>query len=108
MAYRSDGIRTGGGQAVTAGGVAGAAARTLQGASCPAASFGQVTGADVIASALGRARDANVATGLQVEAGHVDLGARAKRSAADGDQLTADTATVARSVAPGPISEQMR
>jgi hypothetical protein len=107
MAYGSDGIRAGGGQAVVAGGTSGAAAQTLQAANCPAASFGQVTGADVIASALVRARDANVAMGQAIESGHVDLDARAQRTAADGDQLTVDTTAAARSGGPGTISAQM-
>jgi hypothetical protein len=84
MGYGTDGLRAGGGQAATAGGTAGAAARGLQGANCPAASFGQVTGADLIASALTRAREAGVALGLQVEAGHVDLDSRARRTASHG------------------------
>ena len=107
MAYESDRIRTGGGQAAAAGGTAGAAARALQGANCPAASFGQVTGADVIAAALVRARDANVSIGLAIEVGHIDLDSRAKRTATDGDLLTVDTATMARAATPGSIAAQM-
>lgn len=107
MAYGTDGIRSGGGQALTAGGTAEAAAGMLQAVQCPAPSFGLVAGAEAIATALARARDAHAATGYQVHARHVDLDGRAQQTAGTGDGLTTETQGIAASGGPGSISAGM-
>jgi hypothetical protein len=100
LAYDSDGLRRGGREALGAGGVASGAAGILRGAMCPASALGVVAGAEALAAALARTRDAHVALAEGVHAGHVDLDGRAGRTAGDGDGLTASSAAVARSGAP--------
>jgi hypothetical protein len=100
LGYDSDGLRHGGRGARDAGEVAAGAAGILRGATCPAAALGLVAGAEALAAALMRSRDAHVALAEQVHAGHVDLDARAGRTAGDGDSLTASSAAVARTGAP--------
>lgn len=99
-AYDTDGLRRGGRQALDAGQVAAGAADLLRGATCPSAALGIVAGADALAAAWARARDAHVALGERVDAAHVDLDGRAGRTADDGDGLTASSADIARRGAP--------
>ena len=100
LAYDSDGLRSGGREALGAGEVASGAAGTLRGATCPASALGVVAGAEALAAALARTRDAHVALAEGVHAGHVDLDGRAGRAGGDGDGLTASSAAVARTGAP--------
>jgi hypothetical protein len=100
LGYDSDGLRRGGREALGAGEVASGAAGTLRGATCPASALGVVAGAEALAAALARTRDAHVALAEAVHAGHVDLDGRADRAAGDGDGLTASSAAVARTGAP--------
>jgi hypothetical protein len=100
LGYDADGLRQGGREARGAGDVAAGAAGILRGATCPAAVLGVVAGAEALAAALMRARDAHVALAEQVHAGHVDLDTRAGTAAGDGDGLTASSAAVARTGAP--------
>ena len=61
MGYETGGLRQGGSRARGAGQTAAGAAGILRGVSCPAGSLGQVTGAQALAAALARSRDAHVA-----------------------------------------------
>jgi hypothetical protein len=103
LGYGSDGLRQGGAQARSAGAAAAGAAGILRPATCPAASLGVVAGADVLAAAIARARDAHVGLAERVDAEHVDLDARSGRVATDGDGLTAGTAAIARTGAPSGL-----
>lgn len=106
MAYASGELRQGGSRALAAGRTAAGAAGVLRGVACPASSLGVVAGAEALAAALARARDAHVALGDRVHADHVDLDARSGAVAGDGDGLTAGTAAVARTGAPsGAIAQ---
>ena len=108
MAYGSDGLRNGAAVSDTAGAVAEESALALQGVPSPAASaFGRVIGADVLAAAMTRARDAHMRTGFDAHARHVDLAGRSVQAAGDGDGLTTSTTAVARSAAPGAITAGM-
>jgi hypothetical protein len=60
-----------------------------------------VTGADALAAAIVRARDAHVALAERLQAVHVDLAGRAGQVAGDGDGLTASTTAIAHTGAPG-------
>ena len=100
LGYDSDGLRQGGREARAAGELAAGAAGILRGATCPSAALGVVAGAEALAAALARARDAHVALAERVHAGHVDLDARAGTAAGDGDGLTASSAAVAHTGAP--------
>ena len=86
LAYDSDGLRSGGREALGAGQVASGAAGTLRGATCPASALGVVAGAEALAAALARTRDAHVALAEGVHAGHVDLDGRAGRVPRGGRQ----------------------
>jgi hypothetical protein len=101
LAYDSDGVRTGGRQAAGAGAVAADAADILRAAHCPQAAFGVVAGVEALATAVARARATHTALGERVHADHVDLNSRAGQVADSGDGMTADTANVARTGAPG-------
>jgi hypothetical protein len=101
MGYETGGLRQGGSQALGAGQTAAGAAGILRGLTCQPAALGQVAGAEALAAAVGRCRDAHVALGERVSADHVDLDARAGRAAGDGDGLTAQSAAVARTGTPG-------
>ena len=79
LGYDTDGLRQGGREALGAGQVASGAAGILRGATCPASALGVVAGAEALAAALARSRDAHVALAEQVHADHVDLDARAGR-----------------------------
>ena len=59
MGYETGGLRQGGSQALGAGQTAAGAAGILRGVSCPSASLGLVAGADALAAAMIRARDAH-------------------------------------------------
>jgi phosphohistidine swiveling domain-containing protein len=100
LGYDTDGLRQGGREALGAGQVASGAAGILRGATCPASALGVVAGAEALAAALARSRDAHVALAEQVHADHVDLDARAGGAAGAGDGLTASSASVARTGAP--------
>ena len=100
LGYDTDGLRQGGREALGAGQVASGAAGILRGATCPATALGVVAGAEALAAALARSRDAHVALAERVHADHVDLDARAGRAAGAGDGLTASSAAVARTGAP--------
>lgn len=91
MAYESGALRDGGAQAGGAGETAAGAAVVLRGATCPAASLGLVAGAQELAAAFVRARDAHVTTSEQVTAHHTALEARAGQTAGTGDGLTSAT-----------------
>ena len=97
LGYDTDGLRQGGREALGAGQVASGAAGILRGATCPASALGVVAGAEALAAALARSRDAHVALAEQV---HADLNARAGRAAGAGDGLMASSAAVARTGAP--------
>ncbi|HWM58885.1 MAG TPA: hypothetical protein VNO83_13710 [Pseudonocardia sp.] len=103
MGYETGGLRQGGSRALGAGQTAAGAAGILRGVSCPAGSLGQVTGAQALAAALARSRDAHVALGERVHSDHVGLNARAGQAAGDGDGLTTGTAAIARTGAPSGI-----
>jgi hypothetical protein len=104
MGYRTGGLRHGGNQALGAGQTAAGAAGILRGVNCPSASLGVVAGADALAAAVTRARDAHAALGDRVHADHEQLDARAGQAAGDGDGLTAGTAAIARTGAPSGMA----
>ena len=96
MAYQPSQLRAGGSTASAAGATAESAATVLRGVSCPpGASFGRVAGADLLATALGRARDTHARTGVQVADHHANLDARATSTAGQGDGLTTSTTGIA-------------
>src|SRR5512132_1952717 len=66
LGYDTDGRRQGGREALGAGQVASGAAGILRGATCPASALGVVAGAEALAAALARSRDAHVALAEQV------------------------------------------
>jgi hypothetical protein len=94
--YQSDGLRGGGGLAIEAGGVAERAAGVLRAVMCSAGAFGAVAGAAELATAVGRARDAYAGTGTAINTAHMDLDARSRQVATQGDGLAVQTAAVAR------------
>jgi len=104
LGYQVEAVRQGGAQAIRAGETASGAAGVLRPAACSAASLGVVAGAQALAAALVRARDAHAELADQVQSAHVDLDARAGRVAADGAGLTSETATIAGTGAPGGIA----
>jgi hypothetical protein len=93
MGYETGGLRQGGSQALGAGQTAAGAAGILRGVSCPSASLGLVAGADALAAAVADT----------VHTDHVDLNARAGRTAGNGDGLTTGTAAIARTGAPSAV-----
>jgi hypothetical protein len=103
MGYETGGLRQGGSQALSAGQTAAGAAGILRGVSCPSASLGLVAGADALAAAVARARDVHAALADTVHTDHVDLNARAGRTAGNGDGLTTGTAAIARTGAPSAV-----
>ena len=101
MGYQTGGLRQGGSQAAVAGQTASGAAGILREVTCPSGSLGLVAGADALAAAVARARDAHAALGDRVHADHEQLNASAGQVAGDGDGLTTGTAAIARTGAPG-------
>ncbi len=101
MGYQTGGLRQGGNQAAGAGQTAAGAAGILRGVNCPSASLGVVAGADALAAAVARARDAHAALGDRVHADHEQLDARAGQAAGDGEGLTTGTTAIAHTGAPG-------
>jgi hypothetical protein len=100
LGYDVGGLRTGGTTAGTAGTEAAAAATVLGGVVCPPGTvFGQVAGAELLAAALGRARDAHARTGAQVADQHDRLQGRAGATAGHGDGLTTATTAIAQGMA---------
>ena len=100
VAYDADGLRAGGGQAGQAAGTADGVAGALAPVSCDMAMFGVVAGAAGLAAAVLRSRDAHRQLAEQAAAVHADVQGRAGQTAADGDDLTAQTTAVARQATP--------
>ena len=104
MGYETGGLRQGGSQAAGAGQTASGAAGILRGVNCPSGSLGLVAGADALAAAVARARDAHAALGDRVHTDHEQLNARAGQVAGDGDGLTSGTAAIARTGTPSAVA----
>lgn len=100
MAYGSEDLRRGGGEAAGTGDVARGVEQALGGAAVTRAVLGTVTGAAELAAALTAARDAHAATSRSVAQGHADLGVRARQAAALGDRLEVDAAAIAAGATP--------
>lgn len=100
MAYGSEDLRHGGGEAAGTGDVARGVEQALGGAAVAGGVLGTVTGAAELATALTAARDAHAVTSRSVAEGHADLDVRAQQTAALGDQLEVDTAAIAAGATP--------
>jgi hypothetical protein len=102
MIFSDEGLRAGGDAAAFAGGIAEGAVAALLAAACPpAAVFGRVTGTEMLAAAVGRARDGHARVGAAVADGLRDTARRAAATAAQGGGLVSQTTAIARS-APTP------
>ncbi len=95
MRYNSDTIREGGAEAVTASDAAGRAAGTLSGVAPSAGAFGNVNGAGDLAGALSAAREHHLNAAQTSSHNSAVQGARARTTAALGDENTVETTNAA-------------